>query len=311
VLGATETSASLSGGQVQQWVAPNISSDPLSGIGDRSIADIATFLHKGTDAPLGEAFGPMGEVVHDSLRYLTESDINAIAVFLKDGPDRPETGPVADATRVSLRHGRVLYQQNCAQCHQANGGGIQGVFPNLADNAAVTADRPNDIAAAVLNGLQTPTGLRMPSFAGAMSDSDIADVANYVRISWGNKARPDASPQLVAAVRALSPVGIAGSEAARDFDCPKVGGAAVSGALIDAADAQLFAGLNDAGDRIHEVLFQLRQQDPTASSGSLINSMIAAVCPAVANAAGLSNQQKRSRMTQLSRIVMDDITAHR
>jgi mono/diheme cytochrome c family protein len=253
----------------------------------------------------------MGEVVHDSLRYLTEADITAIAVFLKEGPDRPETGPAADATRATLRRGRALYLQNCAQCHQENGDGIPGVFPNLADNAAVTADRPNDIAAAVLNGLQTPAGLRMPGFAGALSDTDIADIANYVRVSWGNKASPDASPQLVAGVRALSPVGIAGSEAARDFDCPKVGGAAVPGALIGPADAQLFAGFDDAGNRIHEVLFQLSQQDPKASTGSLVNSMIAAVCPAVANAAGLSNQQKRARMMQLSRIVLDDITAHR
>jgi hypothetical protein len=81
--------------------------------------------------------------------------------------------------------------------------------------------------------------------------------------------------------------------------------------LIGPADAQLFAGFDDAGNRIHEVLFQLRQQDPKASTGSLVNSMIAGVCPAVANAAGLSNQQKRARMMQLSRIVLDDVTAHR
>ena len=210
LLGATETGASLSGGQVQQWVAPNISSDPLAGIGRRSIADIVTFLHTGTDKPLGEAFGPMGEVVHDSLRYLTDSDINAIAVFLKDGPDRPETGPAADATRASLRRGRALYVQNCAQCHQDNGGGIPGVFPNLANNAAVTADRPDDVAAAVLNGLAAPSGLRMPSFAGALTNSGIADISNYVRVSWGNKASPDTSRQLVAGIRALSPSALPG-----------------------------------------------------------------------------------------------------
>nr|WP_294501387.1 cytochrome c [uncultured Rhodopila sp.] len=311
LLGATETSASLSGGQVQQWVAPNISSDPLSGIGLRSIADIVTFLHTGTDKPLGEAFGPMGEVVHDSLRYLTEPDIAAIAVFLKDGPDRPETGPAADATRASLRHGRALYVQNCAQCHQDNGGGIQGVFPNLAGNAAVTADRPDDVAAAVLNGLVAPSGLRMPGFAGALTDLDIADIANYVRVSWGNKAAPDASMQLVAGIRALSPVGIAGSEAARAFDCPKVGGAAVPGALIGSADAQLFAGSDDATNRIQEILSQLRQQQPKPADGSLVNSMIAAMCPAVANSSGLSNQEKRARLMQLSRIVLEDIPGHR
>ena len=44
ILGGTETQAGLSGGVVQQWLAPNISSDPLAGVGDRSVADIETFL---------------------------------------------------------------------------------------------------------------------------------------------------------------------------------------------------------------------------------------------------------------------------
>ena len=235
-LGATETRASFSGGQVQQWIAPNISSDPLAGIGDRSVADIVTFLRTGADKTLGVAFGPMGEVVHDSLRYLTDADVTSIAVFLKEGPDRKETGPAADATRATLHRGQVLYLQNCAQCHQDNGRGIPGAVPNLAGNAAVTADRPNDIAAAILNGLQRNSGAQMPSFAGALSDQGIADIANYIRVSWANKASPDTSPQLVAGVRAASPVGIAGSEAARDFDCPKVGTGTVPGALIGPAD---------------------------------------------------------------------------
>ena len=92
-------------------MAPNISSDPLAGIGDRPLGDIVRFLRTGADKSLGMAFGPMGEVVHDSLRYLNDGDVTAIAVFLKEGPDRKETGPTADATRATLKRGQMLYLQ--------------------------------------------------------------------------------------------------------------------------------------------------------------------------------------------------------
>ena len=306
-LGGTETSASLAGGQVQQWIAPNISSDPLSGIGARPLGDIVAFLRTGADKRLGVAFGPMGEVVHDSLRYLTDEDVTSIAVYLKEGPDRPETGPAADATKATLHRGQVLYLQNCAQCHQDNGRGIPNAVPNLAGNAAVTAAQPNDVAAAILNGLHGGSPIQMPSFAGALADRDIADITNYIRVSWANKASPDASPALVAGIRAASQLGVAGSEAARDFDCPKVGASTVPGALIGPGDVGLMAGAGDAGNRIGELVFQLRKQQPGISVAALTNSMIAAICPSVANAPGLTTAQKRARLLQLSGTIQDAI----
>jgi mono/diheme cytochrome c family protein len=41
----------------------------------------------------------------------------------------------------------------------------------------------------------------MPSFAGGMSDQQIAALANYVRTSWGNTAAPDATGPMVARLR--------------------------------------------------------------------------------------------------------------
>jgi mono/diheme cytochrome c family protein len=309
VLGATETRASLSGGVVQQWLAPNISSDPLAGLGDKPIADIVSFLRTGANTSMGVAFGPMSEVVHDSLRYLTDADVTAIATYLKEGPDRKETGPAADATAASLRRGQALYLQNCAQCHQDNGRGIPGAIPNLAGNAAVTGELPHDIIAAMLNGLQSQSGIQMPSFAGALTDQGIADIANYIRVSWANKATPDSTPQMVEAIRNESPVGAAGTEAARDFDCPKVGASQVPGAVISPADANLMAGTGDARNRIDGILYQLRKQNPAVTDASLTNSMMAAVCPAVADNSGLTNQQKRARLMQLYGVVREEISA--
>jgi hypothetical protein len=39
--------------------------------------------------------------------------------------------------------------------------------------------------------------------------------------------------------------------------------------------------------------------------------MIGAMCPAVADSSELNNQQKRARLMQLSRIVLEDISGHR
>ncbi len=183
LLGASETAERLAGGTVDQWLAPNISSDPLSGIGDRTVAQIETFLRTGANTSMGVAFGPMSEVVHDSLRYLTDADVHAIAVYLKGGPDHRELDPVNKATKAELRRGSAIYLENCAQCHQEKGRGIPGAVPNLAGNAVVEEFQPHDIIVVILEGLNgTGTYGHMPGFAGALSDQQVSDVANYVRV---------------------------------------------------------------------------------------------------------------------------------
>ena len=311
LLGAVETGASLSGGQVQQWLAPNISADPLDGIGSRSVADIVGFLHSGASKMLGVAFGPMSEVVHDSLAYLTKSDLHAIAVFLKDGPDRKPPPPGPLASPAALHAGQTLYLTYCAMCHQDHGNGIAGVIPNLAGNAAITAARPNDIIAAVLNGLHGVGGYAtMPGFAGALSDRNIADIANYIRIAWGNHAVADATPALVATERAASPLGVGGGEAARDFDCPRVGAPMIPGVQASAAEAGFLAGGSDMAGRVDSLIGTLRAQTPNIGNVQLTNTVIAAACPGVAANPALTAAQKRRILLQVNQMVQDNIEAY-
>jgi mono/diheme cytochrome c family protein len=55
----------------------------------------------------------------------------------------------------------------------------------------------------VLNGIPMQNGyIPMPSFAGQLDDQQIADVANYVRASWGNSAVANATAADVARLRA-------------------------------------------------------------------------------------------------------------
>ncbi len=55
-----ESSKFLSGGQVGAWYAPNITSDPQSGIGRWSQADIVQYLRTGNLPGKAQAAGSMG-----------------------------------------------------------------------------------------------------------------------------------------------------------------------------------------------------------------------------------------------------------
>ena len=46
----------------------------------------------------------------------------------------------------------------------------------------------------------TPAQFAMPSFAGRLSDQEVADVVNFIRSSWGNRSAP-ITPEDVARLR--------------------------------------------------------------------------------------------------------------
>ncbi|MGA1072317.1 MAG: c-type cytochrome [Pseudohongiellaceae bacterium] len=80
----------------------------------------------------------------------------------------------------ALETGRALFLDNCAECHQSNGRGLKGIYPSLASSEVVRGSG-TDVALQLIIGRG-----EMPSFAGAMSPQDMADVVNYVRNAWGN-----------------------------------------------------------------------------------------------------------------------------
>ena len=101
------------------------------------------------------------------------------------------TGPYKfDAAR-----GATLFASTCAACHQANGTGLSGAFPPLVKDPVVLDPDPTRHIRAILHGVsgQTINGAAyaspMPPFGGALSDADVADIANHERTSWGNAAK--------------------------------------------------------------------------------------------------------------------------
>ena len=85
--------------------------------------------------------------------------------------------------------GRRLYA-TCAVCHQAEGGGLPGVYPPLKDSEWVTGDRASveKLARIVLYGLRGEVTVRgekymapMPGFGGLWKDYQLAAVLTFIR----------------------------------------------------------------------------------------------------------------------------------
>ena len=109
----------LAGAFVEDYYAPDITSQGLRYLPVNTVADI--FLHD-VKPTGGKLLGPMGDVEHNSLRYLRDEDMLAIADYLKSV--NSASPPVEGLkTPLKLDAGRKLYESNCAACHNT---GIAG-----------------------------------------------------------------------------------------------------------------------------------------------------------------------------------------
>ncbi len=184
----------LQGGQLDNWVAPDLTGNSRTGLGRWSADDIVEYLRTGRNAH-ANAGGTMAEVVTNSTAAMTDADLHAIAVYLKSQPASPDASPPTPEAGAMAR-GAAVYSDACTACHMEKGVGQARFFPPLGGNAVVQQADPTSIVHMILAGDRTattprrPTPLTMPSFAWKLTDRQIADVATYVRNSWGNGAAP-------------------------------------------------------------------------------------------------------------------------
>jgi mono/diheme cytochrome c family protein len=137
LLGADKNNQALFGASLQGWFAPDITAHRTIGIGGWSQGDIVSFLKTGWNSH-GVATGPMAEAVENSTSRMTDTDLNAIAVYLKDQAASPRpSGPALAAGDPRMKAGEAVYQANCVGCHGWDGKGASRLFPPLAGNGVV------------------------------------------------------------------------------------------------------------------------------------------------------------------------------
>lgn len=217
VLMAEDSGQALAGGMVGSWYAPNITSDPISGIGGWNEQQLVQYLKTGQVAGKNQAAGGMAEAIENSLQYFSDEDLSAIAVYLKS------TTPIRNANdhqaadsygkpfnveaqlrglhpanaNNTLTDGAALFSGNCASCHQADGSGSKNqAYPSLFNNTATGASNPANLISAILFGVERKVGdqhVLMPNFGpqsyvNPLNDRQIAAISNYVLQQYGNPA---------------------------------------------------------------------------------------------------------------------------
>jgi cytochrome c5 len=114
IFGVPKQQYYLAGAFVEDYYAPDITAQGLQHLSPGVVADIFRHDVKPTG---GRLLGPMGEVEHDSLRYLDNSDMLAIADYLKSVTSA--LPPVENLqTPLNEQAGYKLYESNCSACHK-------------------------------------------------------------------------------------------------------------------------------------------------------------------------------------------------
>jgi mono/diheme cytochrome c family protein len=196
--------AYLSGGQViDGWNAVNLRGNSADGLGRWSTQDIVDTLRTARNAHSAVIGTPMADVVRHSTQKLTDEDLQAMAVYLKQLPASahdPSGYTASTATARKLQagindgRGAELFVDNCAACHRTDAHGYPNVFPAIAGNPTVLADDPTSVIRLLLTGSALPSthlrpsNLGMPGFADRLSDKEIAQLATFIRQDFGNRA---------------------------------------------------------------------------------------------------------------------------
>jgi len=220
-LGAGDADRPLQASQINNWVAPNLSNDDRQGLGKWSADDIVQYLRTGQNGT-AIASGPMAEVVGYSTSRMSETDLRAIATYLKEnGAAAPQTPATITPDDSRMRIGAAIYADSCMACHNRTGEGVSGLFPRLAGTPSIQQTDPTSLIHVVIAGARgsatdaKPTGPAMPSLGWRLNNDQIAAVVTYIRNSWGNAA-PAATASQVAALRAKIAPPSGGRQAAQD-----------------------------------------------------------------------------------------------
>lgn len=205
-LGGSSESQAFEGGMIpnQNWYAPSLTSNREAGLGNWSIKEITDLLQTGV-SHRGTVYGPMAEVTYNSLQYMTDADMEAMAVYLKDLPQRDSEPPPTNQARMVdprvMESGQRTYNQQCAMCHGEEGKGFPPSYPPLAGNQSITMNSPVNSIRMVLNGgyppgtKKNPRPHGMPPFSHILDDAEVAAVVTYIRVAWGNSGTPVTAAQ--------------------------------------------------------------------------------------------------------------------
>jgi mono/diheme cytochrome c family protein len=116
-----------------------------------------------------------------------------------------------DDLKASAERGKAVYMQTCMACHQPTGLGIPGAFPPFDGSEWVVGDTKR-LVALVIKGYTGPITVKGVNFNNILiavdtqfpilkENAKLADVLNYIRTAWSNKADTAITPDFIQKIR--------------------------------------------------------------------------------------------------------------
>ena len=209
---------------LDNWYAPNITSDRIRGIGKWTDEEIKLFLHTGEISGKAYAIGPMKEIIATSSSHLKEEDLNSLVLWLRNTPfdERNASNNTLSRSEWGRRHDfsallqltvkedgkgsqgqrtqtpALNYYTMCSGCHDIDGSGdTANHIPNLARNTTLGMLAPHNTVKIILDGSDHRTHITpktMPAFKDHLDDEQIASLTNWVFHYYGrNTTQTDAT----------------------------------------------------------------------------------------------------------------------
>jgi mono/diheme cytochrome c family protein len=202
-LGAELVQRGYAGARVSDWQAPALDATSTSPVPWTEDA-LARYLDQGIVRDHALAAGPMAGVVRN-LAHAAPDDVRDVARYISSLDDRPEVERDRRASRAlaslprarargsddpAWQRGEQLYNGACAACHD-RGRAVDGGALPLPLAIAITLPQPSNLIHIVRAGIlpQEHEQRRwMPAFGPALTDSEVVDLAVYLRSMTGRPA---------------------------------------------------------------------------------------------------------------------------
>ncbi|SDM08369.1 Cytochrome c, mono-and diheme variants [Modicisalibacter muralis] len=196
-MGQTQEDKYLGGSNLGRIWPPDITPQALAERG-WTPDKLASYLSLGLSR-LGAANGEMFPAVIHGTRYLTDADLDALISYLLTGVETPKTPSetIASADPKQAEGdpapARLTYMNLCSGCHRSNGEGIPHTIVPLTSNSTLRLEDPHNLIAVLLDGIPLqdfPGHARMqamPGYAQQLDDSQMAELVNYLRTTWGGQ----------------------------------------------------------------------------------------------------------------------------
>lgn len=128
---------------------------------------------------------------------------------IQEIPEMERSIPLAETREERIEYGRETYASVCQACHMADGSGIEGAFPPVADSDYLN-ENPDLGISAVVHGLTGEITVNGVTYDGVMpsqnlTNEEVANVMTYILNNFENRGG-EITPEDVERIRQQGPV---------------------------------------------------------------------------------------------------------